>query len=658
MQSPYEHYNNILCIQGGWLVENNIVSISYYCQLVKRKVFTVLRRGGNGRTALVEYNSIRPEFKQKIIELAGDPNEVLPTYKLEKYIQPNYEAASFFSKVRKSNGRGLEPGKQIEYLTNAILLDAIDKVVQKSNETKKKVNGAKTKLWQNIADSINELPLTKYQHSIPGNYRSIERLYKRYKTEGYNCLVHGLLDNNNRRKITGPVADWLLATYCLPNKPLVSVITAKYNQIRLEHGWPSLSEQAVNLFLEQPEVKRLWMLARHGKEVYNKHYQHKLKRDRSEWFPNAYWAIDGTKLDWVHYFDNDAKMATQLKIDPVFDVYSEMIIGYSLSETEDHTDHFKALKAAVNFTGKRPYKLTYDNQSGHKSKRMQELYDGLVAQDKENGGVHNPTRPYAHSNPADNIFNRLQQQVISIFWFSDKQSVKVRDEDNKPNMDFIKEYAHKLPSKEELIKAWELVVKMWNEAPHPTLKGTRQEVYSQEAPISEEIDFMEAMSLFWVNETIPVRYKADGITIKIAGMPHTYEVYNSDNTIDLQFRKYNVGRKFIVRYDPEALDQCIQLLELNSNGEKAFVAMAQPKRAHQEIPVLMKEGDKESWYQDFKVRDEELKRDEAELAALLQRTGITPEKLIEDQDLMIKMGGRLPKQIRSKVESEDIFSRM
>lgn len=655
MNSPYEHYNNILCIPGGWLVDNNIVSLSYYCQLVSKKFFTILRRGGNGRTALVEFESMRPEFKQKVIELAGDPNEVAATYRLEKYIKPNYEAAGYFSKVRKANGRGLEPQKQVEYLTNAIILDAIDLIVLNSQKTKKKVNGAKTKLWQNIAEAVNELPLTKYQHSIPGNYRSIERLFKKYKSEGYSSLVHGLLDNDNRRKISGEIADFILATYCLPNKPLISTVTALYNQERLEHGWPSLTEQSISMFLDQPEISRIWTLARHGKDYYKKQFGHKLKRDRSEWFPNAYWAIDGTKLDWVHYFDTASGMAAKLKINPVFDVYSEMIIGYSISETEDHTDHFKALRSAVNHSGKRPYKLTYDNQSGHKSKRMQELYEGLVARQ---GGCHNPTRPYESSNPVEQIFNRLQQQVISTFWFSDKQGIQVHNQDNKPNMDFIQKHKHKLYTREDLIKAWELAVKLWNEAAHPTLKISRAEAYRLEAPMSEEIDFMEVMNLFWVNETKQVTYKADGITIKIAGISHTYEVYNSENAIDLQFRRYNVGRKFIVRYDPEALDQYVQLLELTATGEKAVVAMAQPKRAHQEIPVLMKEGEKEAWYQDFKVRDLELERDQQELAALLNRTGITPEKLIEDQDLMIKMGGRLPKEDRSNAESESIFSRM
>ena len=38
---------------------------------------------------------------------------------------------------------------------------------------------------------------------------------------------------------------------------------------------------------------------------------------------------------------------------------------------------------------------------------------------------------------------------------------------------------------------------------------------------------------------------------------------------------------------------------------------------------------------------------------LMQRAGITPQTEIDDQDLLIKFKGNLPKQQRSKVESEE-----
>jgi transposase InsO family protein len=647
----FEYYNNILCVQSNWLIESGILKVSHYKQLIHREYLRLLRRGGNGRTALVEFRTMRPDIRDKVVELAGDPTVVAPRTSLQKHIQPDHAAAAHFATFRKLNGKPLTKEKQQEYTTNAMVLNAVNALIITAKGKSRIVS--KTRLWENISNAVNSLPSNEFNHSLPGNYRSIERMYKRYKKDGYASLIHGQTDNDNRRKIAGPVADYLLATYCLPNKPAITTLIELYDTVRLANGWPMLSEEAVRLYLEQPEVKRLWMLARHGKNDYKNAFAHTLTRDRSEWFPNAYWAIDGTKLDWIHYFDSATGMAAKLKINPVFDVFSEMIIGYSISETENHVDHFTAIKAAVSFTGARPYKFTYDNQSGHKSKRMQEVYSGVIARE---GGVHFATRPYEHSNPAEQLFNRLQQQVISTFWFSDKQSIKARLKDNQVNMEFIIANKHKLYDREGLIKAWELALKLWNEAKHPHFAMSRTEVFAQPAPFSESISFIDQMNLFWVSETKHITYNADGILVRIAGQVYQYEVYDADNRIDLEFRRFNIGKKFIVRYDPEQLDAYIQLIEVTAEGEHLFIANAQPKRKHQEIPVLMKDGDKALFLQDFEVRDLELERDEQELKALLARTGITPEKLIEDQDLMIKMGGYLPKDLRSDAESDSIFS--
>ena len=151
-------------------------------------------------------------------------------------------------------------------------------------------------------------------------------------------------------------------------------------------------------------------------------------------------------------------MAAMLKIDPLIDVYSEKIIGWSYSETETHVDHFKALKMSVKTTHSKPFLLTYDGQSGHKSKRMQALYDQLIAF----GGEHYKHKARRHSNPIEQVFNRLQQQVISRFWFSDKQSIQVRDIDNTPNVEFLLKYKHKLYTREQLERAWEIAVNEWD----------------------------------------------------------------------------------------------------------------------------------------------------------------------------------------------------
>ncbi len=340
----------------------------------------------------------------------------------------------------------------------------------------------------------------------------------------------------------------------------------------------------------------------------------------------------------------------------MFDVYSEKIIGYSLSFTENHTDHFKAVKMAVNNSQCRPYLLTYDQQSGHKSKRMCDLYSSLVAKE---GGTHYMHRSRAHNSPAEQLFNRLQQQVINKFWFSDGQSITVKRDDNKHNEDFINENKHLIKTTTELERAWEVAVEKWNTAKHPKFDKSRNEVYAEQMPMREQLSIMDIIDKMWLNETKPITYKAHGLDMYIAGNKYQYEVYDAENNIDLEFRRKNIGNKFMVRYDPEYLDKYVQLWTMNLDAEWVFVAHAEPKREHEVVPALMQEGDKAQWAKDYQVRDIELERDMNDYKKLMERTGITPQTMIEDQEYYLKTMKDRPKQERSELEAEEsILSRL
>ncbi|NCA22585.1 MAG: hypothetical protein EBS86_15800, partial [Crocinitomicaceae bacterium] len=415
--------------------------------------------------------------------------------------------------------------------------NAIDSILIEKRTSNRRGSGNKTRLWENLSNAVNSLPSKDYPHSIPSNYRRLQSTFKEYKVSKYDSLVHGGIDNDNRTKRTPEINDYLLAKFCLSNKMTVPDLQRMYDAERTKKGWPSLSEQAIANFLNEPQNMRIWTLARDGKDAYTNLFGHKIRRDKSDWFPNAYWAVDGSKLDWVHYYDNETGMAAKLKINPVIDVFSEVILGYSFSTSEKTADHFRGFKSAMNFALKRPFKVTYDNQSGHKSARMQELYNNIIAQGTEQNpnlrGVHYPTRPYHKSNPAEQIFNRLQQQEINKFWFSDKQGVRVKMMKNVANLDFIKEHKEHLMSMEDLLKAWKLVVARWNTSKHPHFQTkTRLEVYATPAPFEEKVHELDLINIFWINESKPITYKRDGLTIKIDGKAYMFEVYNDDGSIE------------------------------------------------------------------------------------------------------------------------------
>lgn len=668
-ETPFEYHADKLGVKLSFLISSckdkkahpSSLAFMKYRSLKKRLDSKTcaeqqLRCAHLNAPALVAWDSLSQDWKNKLIEAFGEPKSQVRKSWFSQQYEYDAKAYEFYRTY------GYEPGEtplsedlRTKYALQASVLNTVTLVLRYRTSKVKALNSKLVDKWGALHREV--MAFDEVDHGLVfTSAESFRKRYTAYVKEGYANLISGKRNNTNRLAIKGDVADWLLATYCLPIKISVPALIKKYNEVRELKGWKAVKERAVNAWLETPEIKRIWVLARHGRDEYAKIYGHRISRDRSQWFPNAYWVIDGSKLDWIHYWDNELKMAAKLKINPVIDVYSEKVIGWSYSQTENHVDHFSAIKMAVNHAQTRPYLIQYDNQSGHKSSRMQELYSSLVAKD---GGTHYPTRPNEKSNPAEQVFGRFQQQVINQMWFSDKQSVKSREADSRPNMDFVNANKHKLYTKDFLLKAWEYCVTQWNGEYHPAFKTqTRNQVYQHEMAMSERIEILDMINLFWVEETKGSRYRREGISIEVGNTTYTYEVYDSDNRIDIEFRRKYVGAKLIVRYDPEQLDQYVQLVEVTPTGEKIHVANAQPKRAHESIPALMADGDKSRFIEDFKVRDEEYQRDLTDYEALVRRTGISREKMIEEQDLLIKMGGDLNKNLRNDLESSLSLSRL
>ncbi len=641
----YEYHNNILSIPAKLLYEDlGLMAYKTYNSLCYRGKLIRTKEGrGSGNEAFVSFHDLPYNYKTICINHLGDPKEVVVRNQLESYIVPDSKAIRFFSEHRKPCGKSISLEDQREKATNAIILNAIQTVLN-DRLSKSKMFGRKTtEVWKNISEAVNAINTDKWSYSLPGNPRRLKAKYDEYLKNGYEVFLHKGEGKKNAQKIKDEIADFILAKYCLPNKMSIPEVLQDYDREAIKRNWDTLTEAALYNWLYQPEQERIWTLARHGLAAYNKKYKHTLTRDRSEWFPNAYWAIDGTKLDWIHYWDDSSnKMGAKLKIDVMFDVYSEKIIGWDLSFTESHIEHFKAIKMAVNEAQCRPYYLTYDHQGGHKMDRMQDLYDSLMA--VEGHGTHHPNKARNHSNPSEQLFQRFQQQVITKFWFSDGQGITVRRDDNKMNTDFILENKDHLKTVEELQKAWLAAVNIWNSKKHPKFEMSRNEVYQHEMPMKEPLTLWDIMDKMWIDETKKlVTYKGSGMNLNIGGSDYEFEVYNQNGEVDSDFRYKNIGKKFKVRYDPDFLDGYVQLYSKDEKDNYVWVANAEPKRKHQNIPALMKEGDKEKWFADMQVRKVELERTQRELKALEDRTGINRQSLIEDTDLLIKMGGNITK---------------
>lgn len=639
----FEYYNNTLCVQANWLSEKGVISFSNLKQLAsKGKIKKARTGGGLGNPALYYYNSLPERFKNVIEhDLGINPHEQKSTIHFSEFLASDENASAYFANYELEDGRYLSEANSDaveQYTANVSVFNAINKVITKVTSANPKIN--KAELWQTITESVHNISddlRFRYPFDLPENPQALRAKFescflkksnKRYPRTGLEGLIHNNYCNNHSLKISQEVGEWLIAYYSLPIKCSIPELFTAYEKKRSVTGFPRLSESGIQNFIMKPENERIWLRPRDGKEAYINRFGHSIKRNKETLFPNAHWAIDGTKLDTIHIKDNKNKMGADMNIDCVIDVYSEKILGWSFSESETHVDHFKALKMAVNSAGAKPYLFTYDAQSGHRTKKMQELYSKV-----SNSHYHHKVG--RKSNPIEQIFNRFQQQVIGKRWFSDKQSIKAKSSRSQVNIDFIKEFKDALPTKDELYKHFIVMVAEWNGMKHPRFEKSRNQVYETKTEYTQELDAFEQISMFWLEESKPKLYKKGGMLITVSGSDYEFEVYDKDNQIDEVFRQKYVNTKLIVNYDPEYLDQYIKLYELNEKGQKVFVAYAQKKREHSQMMKFSTEDNKAQMLKDLAVRDNEMMRDWTKYQEIAARTGITRESLVDEQNAMI-----------------------
>ncbi|OXA83700.1 hypothetical protein B0A56_00845 [Flavobacterium columnare NBRC 100251 = ATCC 23463] len=645
----YQFINNKVSIPARLLYKDwALVSYDNYQSLCKKRKLVRTKEGrGEGNEAYISAEDLPIhrgiDFKEICIRELGEfptGNTNKLAFRLSNAIEKDKEARRFFEQHKKPNGDSLDQEKQEQLRNSAEILNAIQTLFKTSSM---KVDSTKT--WTALGEALKALQ-EKINFKLPLNGRLLKPKYLQYVPRKYEVLLHKGEGHVNSVKITPEVSDWLISMYALPIKMDIPKLWKAYEEIREQKNWKSLTHQAIYAHLYKTENMRLWILKRDGEEEYRKVFGHKLKINKTDSFPNAYWLIDGTKLDLM-YLD-DGKRRARLTVDAVIDFYSEKIIGYSFVEgSENMHTHFESIEMGLQTANCRPYLITYDNQTGHKSARMQELYTNLVAQE---GGTHYPHKAKAHSNPIEQIFNRFQQGELGDWWFSDKQSVKAKRTKNQMNAEYILENEHKLPSKQEAIKAFLISVERWNNAKHPRLNCTRNEAYQHQMPMREEVSFLEMANLLWLEETKPITYRGPGLKLKIGKVEHWFEVYDENDNIDLDFRYKYVNTKLKVRYHPKYLNDYVQLIKVNEDKSKTVVACAKPKRDHNIIPITASDGAKEKWHKDQETKRLEYERDLKAYQEMVKRSGITIDSMMRDQENALKFGGHVPKTERANAE--------
>ena len=570
INTVYIPFNDTVAITASDYIQAAGITRNTYDSDKRRGYITLLKRGGNGREALIDFNLIKKkERRAAIIKKLGEPVGVYKTPYIKEILR-DQEAVEYFNSYRYDEDKALPDVAKEQYANEAAILNTIKNVLTRQLAARAR-NGKRKKMYEFWGEAVgwisDETISQEWGHSLPTNPRALERKFKLFLKEGYYALIHKGYGNGNADKLVQDAKKWLVARFASPvERVTTKQLFEEYNEISESRGWAKLaSEATIHQYLHLPEVEPLWYAMRYGelkaKEKFTRQHRTLLPTMR-----DSVWYSDGTKLNY-YYLDENGKIAT-CNVYEVIDAYSECLLGYHISKSEDFEAQYLAYRMALQFSGERPYEIRYDNQGGHKK-----LENGGFLQKMAHLAIN--TMPYnGKSKTIESAFGRFQAEFLHREWYFTGQNITTKKEESKANMEFILANKANLPTLEEVKTRYKQRRDEWNSAKHFDTGRARIEMYRESVnPKATKITWFDMLELFGILTDAPITYRASGIEIQVKRIKYAYEVLNKDGHPDHDFLEKNVGRKFFVKYDLQ--DMSVVSLFIKDHSGFRFVTLAE-----------------------------------------------------------------------------------
>ena len=371
-------------------------------------------------------------------------------------------------------------------------------------------------------------------------------------------------------------------------------------------------------YLERPEVKPLWYDAVYGELAAKQLFARRNKTEMPT-MRDSLWYGDGTKLNLFYKaVENGRTVVRTVQVYEVIDAYSETLLGYSISASENFDAQFAAFRMAIETSGHKPYEIVTDNQGGQRSEIAKRFFASICR-------VNRPTAPYnAPSKSIESVFGRFQKQVLHADWrftggnISSKEAWKI-------NREFIEANKESLYTYEEMVVAYAAARSQWNAMAHYRTGIAHEEMYRTSVnPETEQVTNIDMIDLFWLTTEQPSLFTADGITIQYRGRKYTYEVLTADGRPDYAWRSENTGREFFVRFDPQTMDRA--LLYTRTPMGLRYEAVAYPYLSIRRNIQEQRDGDMEMIRLNDEANKRERVRRQIEAHALELEHGVAPEQ--------------------------------
>jgi hypothetical protein len=223
----FDFINGILAIKAEALYKDlEVITYTNYKQKCFKCQIKVLINAHRGQQAWVEYASLEQCGLSALIEakLGYKPREVHSYNAILPVLTMDSSAEKYFSEYRygEYGNKPLTAPTQQEYTANASILNAIHQIVITRQSLHKRTGGrvSLSAIMNDMSVAIKGIDRNIYKHSLDfSNPRSLERVYKNYKSEGYYSLIHKNFGNKSALKVTEKIEKLLLGIYWMETKP-------------------------------------------------------------------------------------------------------------------------------------------------------------------------------------------------------------------------------------------------------------------------------------------------------------------------------------------------------------------------------------------------------------------------------------------------------
>ncbi len=550
-----QYFNNNLAIEASWLIENEVISKSNYDKLAKRGHLNVVRRGCLNTPALVDFESMPERFKRKIELLCdGSPYERVKTNQLEIRIQASAEAANYFDNYKLADGRFLPAETRREYYANAIVLEAITRMIT-DKKAKRSALGHKTSgYWETIADAAMQLDRKKYPHSLPGNHRRLEDKWKKYRNEGYDSLIHRNFLNSNAAKVDDDVkASLMMELLADPRNLDNSQVTSLYNLMAERMQWKRITNQTVSVWRDKLDLEIY--AGRRGSVAFSNRKGMQVKRSAPS-CPLYYLTLDGWEAELL-YQRTETNKKTGYSVTTyhhrpvvviVLDACCKYPLGFAVGMHETPDLITAALREGARHTrelfGGNMYRAHQIQSDRYAMKKLAPYYEVM-------GDKYTPARAKnAKAKIIEPYFNSINKKYCQLQPNWSGFGI-TSDKDKQPNVEYLNKFKKDFPDFAGVCAQVTQMVMREREAK----RGEYLQAWAN-TPEADKITLTYENYLFHFGETTRYRIllQGSGLHPTINGIRRAYDCF------DITFREH-AGVRWEVRYDPLDLSHILAVSE-------------------------------------------------------------------------------------------------